>query len=120
MKLPTSMRDRVLVALFVGLQILVPSAFLGVRWINEGSQPTIEFPFSWQMYSKAPKIEYFGIDSVGHETVLNTDTLTPVLRGVAYDDSVPEMLCKANPALVAVQRRSAEPTLADFTEVVAC
>lgn len=119
-KRPVSPRDRILMVLFVGIQILVPAGFLGLRWVEEGSQPTTEFPFSWQMYSKAPSIEYFGIDGAGEEIAVSTEGLTPVLRGVAYDYSVPEMLCDANPELIAVQRRSVDPALQDFTEFVSC
>lgn len=123
MKRPVSLRDRVLVALFVSIQVLVPAGFLGARWVTEGSQPTFAFPFSWQMYSaefRGKSVEYVGIDGSGKEIKLSTERLTPVLRAVAYDYSVPDMLCDANPELVAVQRRTAVPALQDFTEVVSC
>ena len=119
-KRPISMRDRILIMLFVGIQIVVPAGLLGVRWLKEASQPTMEFQFSWQMYSAALRGEYVGIDGAGKEIALSTEGLTPVFRGVAYDYSVPEMLCDENPELVAVQRRSVEPALEDFTEVVSC
>lgn len=122
-KRPLSRRDRILVALFVGIQIFVPAALLGIRWVTEGSQPTFAFPFSWQMYSAefgGKSVDYVGIDDAGKEIALSTDRLPPVLRAVAYDDSVPEMLCDANPELVAVQRRTVVPALQDFTEVVSC
>ncbi|MGP4056078.1 hypothetical protein ACTWP6_14840 [Mycobacterium sp. 4D054] len=119
-KRPISPRNRILAMLFVGIQILVPAGFLGLRWVKEGSQPTTEFPFSWQMYSRASSIEYFGIDDAGEEIALSTEGLIPVLRGVAYDYSVPAMLCDANPELVAVQRRADDPELDDFTEFVSC
>lgn len=122
-KRPISRRQRILVVLFVGIQILVPAGLLGYRWLTEGSQPTFAFPFSWQMYSaefKGRSVEYVGIDEDGQETALSTDGLPPVLRAVAYDDSVPEMLCEANPNLVAVQRHTGVPELKDFTEVVSC
>lgn len=118
-----SRRDRILVALFVGIQIVIPAGLLGFRWVTQGSQPTFSFPFSWQMYSaefRGKSVEYVGIDGAGKEVQLSTDELTPVLRAVAYDYSVPEMLCDANPGLVAVQRRTGVPALQDFTEVVAC
>lgn len=120
---PLSRRNRVLVALFVGFQLLIPAGLLGFRWVTQGSQPTFSFPFSWQMYSaefRGKSVDYIGIDGAGREIPLSTEELAPVLRAISYDYSVPRMLCHSNPGLIAVQRKTEVPALQDFTEVVAC
>ena len=120
MKTKVSKRDRILVTLFVAAQILVPAGLLGLRWMNEGSQPTREYRFSWQMYSAAHGGDYVGTTRDGNQESLNVYELPPVVRGIGYDDSVPRMFCEKNPELVQVQRQTQNEWLQDYTEPVTC
>lgn len=45
---------------FIAVQIVIPALMLGVRWIEQGSWPTVALPFSWQMYSYAPAETWAG------------------------------------------------------------
>ncbi len=115
-----SRRDRALVIFFVTIQIVVPTALLITRWVNEGSHPTSEYKFSWQMYSAASGGEYVGINGSGDEIPLKTSHLPIVIRGIGYGDTVPRILCKEDPTLMTVGRRMQGDALEQFTEPVIC
>jgi hypothetical protein len=94
------------IAGFLIVQILVPLGALGIRWVQEGSRPASELPFSFQMYSAAPTAQYIGRDSDGNLRELTTSGIPLVIRQVSYGLSVPERLCAADQALTSVERLS--------------
>lgn len=119
-KSPMKTRDRAVVTVFIGVQLLIPAALLAARTIDEGPHPVSEYRYSWQMYSAASSGDYIGVDAAGAEQELSTTDLPPILRGVGYDYSVPQMLCEANPHLISVQRVTETEGLEAYTEAYAC
>lgn len=106
---------------FVTLQVAVPALLLALRWELDGSHPVTEFRYSWQMYSSAGgSATYVGVDADGTRSTLPVTALPPVVRGIAYGDTVPRMLCERHGALVTVQRVTDEPGLEDDTEPYTC
>lgn len=95
---------RIGVAIFLAIQISVPTYQLAARWIDEGSRPTREYKYSYQMYSATKQAEFVGLTAEGVNVPLSTDDLPPILRTVAYGTSVAKMLCEANPDIVSVVR----------------
>ena len=92
------------VAIFLAIQAGVPIYQLAARWIDEGSRPTREYKYSYQMYSATKQAEFVGLTADGVNVPLSTDDLPFILRTVTYGTSVAEMLCEANPELVSVSR----------------
>lgn len=109
-------RTRLLVLLFVSLQIALPTLLLAARWATNGSHPVDEYRFSWQMYSSAGgATTYAGVDADGRVRDLSVADLPPVVRGIAYDGTVPRLLCERHDGLVEVRRTVHEPGLEDGT-----
>lgn len=114
-------RDRVVVLAFVALHVTVPALLLALRWDLEGAHPVGEYRYSWQMYSTAGgSTAYVGVDADGRESTLSVSALPPVVRGIAYDDTVPRLLCERDDDLVAVVRVTGEPGLEDDAGRYAC
>ena len=112
-------RRRVITA-FIAVQVAIPLAMFGARWVNEGSHPVNEYPLSWQMYSAVDTGFYVGVDESQNEVALSTDDLPPIIRGAGYGATVPEMFCSADSELVEIHRVSADPALEAETEIVLC
>ncbi|MEB8326578.1 hypothetical protein NGF75_11365 [Dietzia kunjamensis] len=99
---------KVLVAVFVAVQFALPALLLPVRWSGEGSMPTVELPFRWQMFSAVDPGGYTGAAADGSERDLSLDDLPRITRAIAYSDDVPLMLCEQNPDLMSVARSGVE------------
>ena len=97
-------RLRPAVLAVVVVQVALPLALLGVRWVDEGSRPQTELPASWQMYTSAQPATYAGQDGAGRTRPLSAERLPPVVRAVDTGRTVPDRLCTAHPDLVAVTR----------------
>ena len=109
-----------LVAVFVVSQITVPALLLAARWSGEGSMPTVELPFSWQMFSAIDPGGYTGAAADGSERDLSLDDLPRITRAIAYSDDVPRMLCEQNPDLMSVARSGVEDGLLRHERVYPC
>jgi hypothetical protein len=109
-----------LVAGFIAVQVAIPLAMFGARWVNEGSHPIDEYPLSWQMYSAVDSGTYVGLDDDQNEVSLSTKELPPIVRGAGYGATVPEMLCAAHPELFSVSRIHADRALPDQKEPYLC
>lgn len=109
-----------LVATFVAAQIAIPILLLGARWSNEGSMPTTEYPFSWQMYSTVTPGTYTGTAADGSQRDLTLDGLPLVTRAIAYTDEVPRLLCARHPDLTSVTRSGGEDGLLDHQTEYPC
>lgn len=113
-------RAGVLVAIFVAVQIAFPAVLLAGRWSAEGSMPTVEYPFSWQMFSTVNPGTYSGTTGDGSERDLGLDGLPLITRAIAYSDDVPGLLCDKHPDLVSVARSGVEEGLAAHEKVYQC
>lgn len=111
---------RAVVTAFVAIQLIVPAAMLGARWINEGPMPESEYPFSWQMYSAVESGHYTGTSTDGTARELSLDGLPIVKRAISYNDDVPRLLCDQNPDLQAVARVDVEQPLSDHEREYQC
>ncbi|MDV6300726.1 hypothetical protein R3P82_16575 [Dietzia maris] len=111
---------KVLVAVFVAVQFALPALLLTVRWSGEGSMPTVELPFSWQMFSAVDPGGYTGAAADGSERDLSLDDLPRITRAIAYSDDVPRMLCEQNPDLMSVARSGVEDGLLRHERVYPC
>ncbi len=99
------MRLRPAVLAVALLQVGLPLALLGVRWADEGSRPRSELPASFQMYSSTARPAYLGRTADGTVRRLDAGSLPPFVRAVGTGRTVPDLLCRRSPDLVAVLRR---------------
>jgi hypothetical protein len=95
---------RWLIVLIVAIQIAIPGYGLVSRWVHDGTFARSEALFSFQMYSLSSPAGYAGVSADGTRTPLSTAGLPLVIRGINYGDTVPRLLCQANPGLSSVDR----------------